>query len=218
MRCVKWLSFSFALAAVALTAAGALAQLLANGSFEDPITSDGAPFVGFWEGFNGGPGSSALNSSVSPRSGAMHADLSIVATNNTFAGVFQDVPGLSPGQSVVFDVYHKAASLPLDLDAEVRIEWRNSVSDTEISRTPNSVPTASITTDYTLFSLPSVVPAGVDTARVVYAIQTFSGGAADTGTVFLDDAAFHVLVPEPASVALLGLAGIGLAGMRRRRA
>jgi hypothetical protein len=210
-------SLVFAVAVLIVCEAPKLAaqNLLANPGFEDPLTSDGAPFVGFWEAFNGGAGASATNSSVMPRNGVMHADLSIVNTNNTFAGIFQDVPTLSPGQNVVFSVWHKRTN-SLELDAEVRIEWRNSVSNTEISRTPNSVPTASITTDYTQFSLPSVVPAGVDTARVVYAIQTFSGGAGDTGTIYLDDAAFRI-VPEPSSMALVGLSGLGWA-MRRRRA
>lgn len=203
--------------AVVLSVAQANAQnLFVNPGFEDPITSDGPPFVGFWEGFSGNPAAIAANSSTSPRTGAQHLSLSITAADNTFTGVFQDVTGLVPGQAVDFSVWHKRVG-SLNLDAEVRIEWRNSVSNTEISRTPNSVPTAAITTDYTLFSLPSVVPAGVDTARAVYAIQTFSGGPDNTGTVFIDDASFTA-VPEPATLAMLGVAGLALVCVRRRLA
>ena len=151
---------------------------------------DGPPFVGFWEAFNGGPGSSANNSAAMPRSGAQHLDLSIVNTNNSFAGAFQDVLGVTPGASTLFRMWHKTTTSPLDLDVEVRIEWRNSISDTEISRTPNSSP---IPTDlYTQFSLPAVVPAGADTARAVYVVQTFGAGLTNNGTVFVDDASFTV--------------------------
>ena len=39
---------------------GSAQNLLVNPGFEDPITSDGPPFVGFWEAFNGGGGASAV--------------------------------------------------------------------------------------------------------------------------------------------------------------
>ena len=205
-----------AIAVFALVAPQASANLLTNPGFEDPVTSDGPPFVGFWEAFNGGAGASATNSAVMPRSGAMHLDVSIVNTNNTFAGAFQDVPNLLAGTSATFSGWHKRTNT-LDADAEIRIEWRNSVSNTEISRTPNFVPTADITTDYTPFSLTAMVPVGADTARVVYALQTFSGGASNTGTVYLDDMSF-VGVPEPTTLVFAGLASVlGISVCRRRR-
>jgi hypothetical protein len=188
----------------------AQAELLANPGFEQPITTDGAPFVGSWEGFSG-TGGLAANSNNSPRSGNAHLLLSITNTDNTFAGVFQDVPGLAPGSPVTFSGYHRTPSNPLDLGVEVRIEWRNSVTNAEISRTPNSttVPTAS----YTPFSLSATVPAGADTARVVYAIQSFGPEPTNNGVVFVDDVSF---VPEPSAGVLVGF-GVCLAGMRRRR-
>jgi hypothetical protein len=102
MRCLRFHALA-ALAVIALVPSNASAQnLLANPGFEDPITTDGPPFVGSWEGFNGGPGSSAANSGLMARTGAMHLELSISNTDNTFAGVFQDVEGLTPGQPVTF--------------------------------------------------------------------------------------------------------------------
>jgi len=189
------------------------ANLLANPGFEDPVTSDGAPFVGSWEAFNGGAGSSSANSTTTPRTGAQDLRLAITNTDNTFAGAFQDVPGLTPGTVGTFSGWHMSPSNPLDLGVEVRIEWRNSVSNTEISRTPNSTPVP--TNAYTQFFLPATVPAGVDTARVVYAIQTFSGGATNNGIVFVDDTSFDV-VPEPATIGLFGIALVATIGMRRR--
>jgi len=190
------------------------ANLLANPGFEDPVTSDGPPFIGSWEAFNGGSTASATNSTISPRTGAMDLNLTITASDNNFAGAFQDVL-VSPGQSVVWSVWAKKNTAILDLDNEQRIEWRNSVSNTEISRTPNLVSTSSITSDYTLFSLSATVPAGVDTARAVYAIQTFSGGPTNTGTVLVDDASFTA-VPEPATVSIVCIGALGLV-LRRRR-
>jgi len=207
----------YALAAVAMAllhgTQAMASNRLANAGFEDPITSDGPPFVGSWEGFSAGAGSQAINSSAMPLSGAQHADLSIFNVDNSFAGVFQDVPNLVPGTTGTFSGWHKTTTSPLDLGVEIRIEWRNAGSDTEISRTPNFTP---VPTDlYTLFSLSADVPAGADLARVVYAIQTFGPEPTNNGTVFLDDMSF--VIPEPTALSLLAFGGLGLAGMCRWR-
>jgi hypothetical protein len=150
---------------------------------------------------------------VDPLSGAGHIDLTITSQSG-FAGVFQDVPNLTPGSSWTFSGWHQASSNPYNVVSEVRIEWRNSVSDTEITRTPNLLPVAG--TDYTPFSLTAIVPAGADTARAVYALATFATTPPAGGTVYLDDFSFRV--PEPSAMTLLSLAGLGLVGMRRRLA
>jgi hypothetical protein len=214
MKSLKSLGLAAAaLMLVVLTGSRASAQnLFANPGFEDPITSDGPPFVGFWEGFSGGAGAFAANATTAPRSGAQHLELTINNTDNTFAGVFQDVV-VTPGQAVTFSGFHSTPGALL-LDNEMRIEWRNSVTNTEVSRTPNIGPDPALN-QYVPFQLDAVVPAGADLARVVYAIQTFSGDPANTGTIFIDDVSF-VVVPEPASLGMLSLGAIGL--IRRRRA
>lgn len=185
------------------------ANSFANPGFEDPVTSDGPPFVGSWEAFTGGAPLSQ-NSSTMPRSGAQHLELFINNQASTFAGAFQDVPGLTAGQLVTFSGWHKLSSGAAG-GSEVRIEWRNSVSNTEVGRTPNMVPLPGA--DYTEFSLSVPVPGGADTARAVYAIQSFGGVL--TQQVFLDDMSFTA-VPEPASFMLLGVAIVTLSGVRRR--
>jgi len=203
-----------AMAVVLMAASQADAQnLLGNPGFEDPVVSAPGPFAGRWEPFNGGAGSSSVGDGLMPRTGAGNLHLGITATNNTFAGAFQDVLGLSPGQLVTFSGWHKSASDPAGYVSEYRIEWRDAT--TEVSRTSNLTPVA--TADYTQFSRTETVPAGANTARVVYAIQTFSdAGTANTGDVFLDDMSF-TRIPEPATVGLAGMAGLALVAMRRRR-
>jgi hypothetical protein len=199
------------------------ANLLVDPGFENPAlyTTDGPPFVGSWEAFTGGASTFSVNDTLSPNSGARAAHLGITATNNTFAGFFQDVP-ITTGVSYTYSGFHESANLaPADYVAEVRIEWRNSVSNVEVLRN-QVLPIAGAT--YTPFSLTAIAPAGADTARVVYAIQTFSdSGTSNTGKVFVDDlslAAATPTVPLPSSLAG-GSAGfaivIGLARHRRRR-
>ena len=131
--------------------------------------------------------------------------------DNSFAGAFQDIPNLTPGTSVTYSLWHKSTSNPLDLGTEVRIEWRDSVGNVEISRTANSTPVPS--SDYTEFSLSSVVPAGADTARIVYAIQTFGPEPTNSGSVYIDDVSF---VPEP-SAGIMSLVALLAMPMLRRR-
>jgi hypothetical protein len=157
---------------VTLLLAGQAAANFANPSFESPIAADGPPFVGFWEAFSSAGTGAFGNTSTLPRTGAMAVNLGLTA-GNAFAGVFQDIPNPVPGFPVNFNGWHRTAgTAPINLGVEVRIEWRNSVTTTEISRTPNSTPVP--TGAYGQFTLTSVVPAGADSARAVYAIQSFS--------------------------------------------
>jgi hypothetical protein len=203
----------FAVLSLSLATSSFAANLVVNSSFEDPITYDGPPFVGSWEGFMGG-GATAGNSSVLPRTGLQSVALSINNTPNTFAGVFQDIPGLVSGTEYTFAGWHVTPSSPLNLGVEVRIEWRNALGNNEVSRTPNLTPVPSA--EYSPFSLTAAVPAGADTARIVYAIQSFSTFPLGNGTVHVDDFSF-MLVPEPSAVALLALGGAAVMFFRRQR-
>src|SRR3954452_9887225 len=136
MKCICCGLFA-AMVAVAVSCSQATAQnLLTDPSFENPalFTADGPPFVGSWEAFNGGAGTFAVNDTLLPHSGARDAHLNITATNNSFAGFFQEVP-VTAGVPYTYSGFHQSANLaPVDYVSEVRFEWRNSVTDTEVSR------------------------------------------------------------------------------------
>lgn len=190
---------------------------LANAGFEDPVVDTADTFYGRWQPFSldGDAvmgGDTAQSGMSMPRTGASALELVIDNTANSFAGAFQDVrvSPLSAGNQWWYSGWAKSTGID-DGASEIRIEWRDSVSNTEITRTPNSTPV--LTADYTEFILSDTIPAGADTARVVYAIQSFGGGP--NQAVLVDDVNFN-LVPEPTSVTLALLAGLSLVGLRRR--
>jgi len=152
----------------------------------------------------------ASNSADSPRTGAQSLKLVINGGANDFAGAFQDV-AVTPGQQLTWSGFHRTSSSPLDVVSEIRIEWKLADGGNN-GATPNQLPVAPA--QYTQFSMLGTAPANTAFARVVYAIQTFTDGASHTGTVYVDDASLTV-VPEPASLSMIGLGA--LATLRRRR-
>lgn len=207
-----------------LAASAAQANSIANPGFELSISYDlNPPFDGNWEAFEIPPLSQAFNDTTLPHGGQQHLTLSIDGADNLFALVFQDV-AVAADTIYYFGGWHMTPSVPLDLGIEFRIEWRNSTLDVEVARTPNS--TTSPSGQYEQFLLSAAAPVGADTARVVYAIQTFGIEPTNNGVVYVDDMWFSSeppgsglpAVPEPASVALVGLGVVALVGRRASRA
>lgn len=200
-------------AAAALLACGVnstQAALLANPGFESPFVDDGFG-AGKWAPFSdGSAGNTSATSTTMPRNGAASGEFNLVNANG-FAGVFQDVAAQA-GDTIDWSIWAKDLSPAGPAGGvEMRIEFRDTVGNVEISRTGNLVPT--LTSEYSLVTLPAVIPAGADLARVVFATQSFGGAV--PAQVFVDDA--QVLlngIPEP-TTALLAL--LGLAPLARRR-
>ena len=183
---------------------------LSNAGFETPIADTEDPFVGRWQPFSNGPTSET--GMQMPRTGDSALEMTFVDQGGAFAGAFQDVPVSfnNAGNRWWFSGWHKLLAGDPG-GTEIRIEWRDSVNDVEITRTPNATPTLS--SDYEEFILSDLIPAGANIARVVYATQSFGG--VTNQTVLVDDLNFNN-IPEPASFSLLALAGLALVARRRR--
>lgn len=207
-------SFLVAIAMVAMlvaTAQKSVANPLADPGFESPLVDDGNG-VGKWNPFSDSGASISEMATTMPRTDLGHANLDLSAANG-FAGFFQDVVNVVPGSPIDWSVWAKDNSGTNGQGIEMRIEYIG--GGTEVSRTGNLVP-ASLGSQYEQITLSDTVPAGVDTARVVFAIQSF--GVAPPQSVFVDDASVAVQqIPEPASIALLGLAGLAITSLRRRK-
>ncbi len=79
---------------------------------------------------------------------------------------------------------------------EIRIEWRDSVADAEIGRTANFSPV--LTGAYQEFEITGTVPDGADTARLTYAMQSFSVLPVGEAVVYVDDMSFPAEDPVSA--------------------
>jgi hypothetical protein len=205
-----------ALVVLTLGASSALAQnALKNPSFEDPTIDTGSA-IGKWFRFDSGAGGDSVESTVDPLTGARHIALSTIGANQ-FAGVFQTLenpalPGgarpIGPGAVVTFSGFHHAVGAT-NQTSELKIEWtgapQNRVDIINVAVGP-----------YLPFLHSGVAPAGTTGATITYAISTFGPGQNTTALVHIDDFLVTV-VPEPATMGMIGMSALGLVGVARRR-
>lgn len=208
-RCVKGGLAAFAVAALTF-AAPASATLLSNAGFESAIAF--ANVDGNWNGFSGSANAFAANSTVMPRNGVQHLDVTIAGDDNSFAGVFQWYRGVIVGNSYEFSFWAKNSAA--GNDSEFRIEWLDGGGGFVGGQFDNNVViTAALTSQYQLFSQNLVAPAGAVDLKVVIASQSFGPDPANVSILYVDDA---TLTPEPASLGLLAAGALALAGRRRK--
>ncbi len=200
------------------------ANLLVDGGFESPLTFDGPPYVGSWEGFYSAVGfADAAIDIAMPYTGAQALQLTS-SDDNHFAGVFQDVVVTT---GTVLDLTGVHLSTLDSYGVEIRFEYRDSVADVFISGTTNYSPTPgnayeAFAISDALSPLQRTVPVGADLVRVIYAIQSF--GSATDQNVLVDeldlfDAGDRTEMPEPAIVMLLivgVIAAVARQPVRRR--
>jgi hypothetical protein len=210
MHMKRWTSLVVAFA-LALPSTQALAQnLLENPSFEDPTVDLGSA-NDVWFRFGAGGGSGASESTVAPRTGSRHIELTTV-TNNQFAGVFQNInQTINPGDIIQFTGFHKNVGDPFDATIELKLEWQGTPNPPQ-----NRLDVLTLGTAYEQFTHTGTAPSGTTGLVITYAISSFGPGGAGTSTVHIDD--FQaIIVPEPATCGTLALGLLGLAGLRRRR-
>jgi hypothetical protein len=209
--------------AVLATAGSSVAgtNFLNNASFENPLGFDFSN-PSNWNGFFGGPAGTFLQAFNDTGAAARSGDRALVTTIrgipgvtdgfNAFTGHVQIVTGLTAGSSYELSVWARGNPTVLD-GAEYRIEWQNA-SGVEIGRVNTEIHPF-LTGDYQRFAITAVAPEGATRAAVVFAVQSFfhTGNIADTSVAW-DDASLTV-IPAPASLGLLAMAG--LTGLRRRR-
>jgi hypothetical protein len=212
-----------AIAAIAGSASGQ--NLLNNPGFESDLGFDFSDVTN-WNGFFGGPAGTFLEAfnttGTAPRSGDRALELTIEGVAgvtdgfNAFTGHVQTVFGIVPGAEYEFSIWARSNG-DVANGAEFRIEWLNAfgspIGDPFALNTPIQ---DALTGDYQQFSVSGIAPAGAARAAAVIAVQSFlnDGVIADI-SIAVDDASL-VLVPAPASAALLALGS--LAAARRRRA
>jgi hypothetical protein len=185
-------------------------NLVENPSFEDPTVNEGSA-NDVWFRFGSGAGGAAFESTAMPRTGSRHIGLEMIGANQ-FAGVFQNLNmTINPGQIVNFMGWAKNASgAPFAATQEIKLEWQGAPNPPQ-----NRLDVLTLGSDYEMFSHTGVAPPGTTGLVVTYAISSFGPGQGDS-LVFIDD--FKVtIVPEPATVMLLGVSLLGLIGVRRRK-
>lgn len=205
---LKPLALTCAVAAFATTQAFS-ATTIADPSFEDAANFvDDGNGVGKWNSFSQAPASATITTAAA-RTGSSSAEL-VLGAANLFAGFFQDIM-VNPGDTITLDLWHQAVNQEAG-SIEIRIEWQSGGG--EIARTANANPAPGST--FENFTISHLAPAGADTARVVYATQSFGG---DTDAVVnIDD--FTVsgsTVPEPSGALLLALGAFGFVSARSRK-
>src|SRR5689334_5555715 len=216
MRGLRECAFGLAGAAMIGLAAASASAALTNPGFETPDASAGDVFATVgnsgWNGFN-----AAFITTTTKHTGNQS-----LKTFGAPGGAFQDFD-TTPGTTWTGTVFGENLSTDPMTGTQagfINIEWHSGTAANpgpQISFVSTKVVDSTSAFD-TWFqgTVTDTAPVGGTVARLVLLSGPFNGSGNGGGATFFDDATFNA-VPEPASMAVLGLGAIGLAARRRRQ-
>lgn len=223
-------------AAFMLNASSTQAQnLLVNGDFEsasgftaNPITDSGVNQG--WATF--GAGQSDMSSAASSPESGSYALLAVNGPGNNWnpQGAYQIIDGIVAGQTYTLSAYYLIDSLSGNTGTygtpfALQLNFGNLVDGTWTTVGTgatwgfgNGGPTDGAAPSLDTWYLETgslVAPAGASEAEVY--LFFMDNGQTTTDQMYIDNASFTTVVPEPTTMALAGLGGFGLLSLLRRR-
>jgi len=192
----------------------ASANVLTNPGFESPSAAAGDVYASAnWNAFN----DAYTTKNITPNSGTQALKVFGPFSTGGGAGVVQGGFAASPGQTWAASAFLRNDSTDAMVGsnfAVVKVEFVNASnvvitgfeSPHFIATNPQNIWTPEVAT--------GIAPAGTTTAQIVL-VNVQLNSPVTAGSVFYDDASLDVVVPEPGSLAVIG---IGAALALRRRA
>jgi hypothetical protein len=215
MRRMNLLVGTLLVAMLLATTGMAEANTLANPGFENPMGNNLDP-EGWW-GMRANP--SAPDVEMKTSTGQQHAGsqsgrITMSAYTGTdmnmWAGFGQSV-NVSAGDPIFASAWVKCTD-DYGANAKLQIEFKD-INGSEIAKTYTTAPDGTI--DWTYLEVTGVnAPTG--TVSAIYNLLVDKGAGIAHGEYYWDEANFEV-VPEPASLVLLGTGLVGLFGVSRKK-